>query len=125
MERRGSVTIEEHGDVKVVRLVGDHDISTASDVRAQLEAPVLDGGVVVSLAEIDFLDSSVIHALYEADKRLRQRDRRLVLHVGTPTIVERVLVVSGLKAQVCCTGSLQEAIVLAEHPAGSAERKAE
>ena len=113
MESSGSISIAEHGDVKVVRLVGQHDISTAVDTRAKLDASATHGGLVVSLAETEFFDSSVIHALFDADGRLKERDRRLVLHVATPSIVERVLDVSGLRQQVHCTESLEEAIAIA------------
>jgi len=113
MESSGSISVDAYGEVKVVRLVGEHDISTASDVRAELGASAAEGGLVVSLAETDFFDSAVIHALFDADRRLKQRDRQLVLHVATPSIVERVLEVSGLKRQVRCTGSLEEAIAVA------------
>jgi anti-anti-sigma factor len=115
-EPYGTVSVDDYGDVKVVTLVGEHDINTAKQVRAQLDASVTADGLVVSIAEVEFLDSSIVHALFQADRRLRERDRRLVLHVGTPVIVERVLDLSGLKQQMRCTGSLEEALALAEQP---------
>jgi anti-anti-sigma factor len=118
-EPYGTVSVDDYGDVRVVRLVGEHDINTAKEVRAQLDASVTADGLVVSIAEIEFLDSAIVHALFQADRRMRERDRRLVLHVGTPVIVERVLDLSGLKRQMHCTESLDEALVLAEQPAES------
>ena len=119
-EIHGTISIDHDGDVTVVRLLGEHDISTASDLRAELGAWIGPGGLVVSLAETEFFDSSVIHALFDADARLKQRDRRLVLHVGTPPIVERVLELCGLRRQVHCTESLEEATALAKLPVESA-----
>ena len=61
----------------------------------------------------EFCDSTVVNALFRADDLLRERDRQLVLHVATASVVRRVLDVSGLAEKVVCTGSLEEAIALA------------
>jgi anti-anti-sigma factor len=112
-----TVKTETHGDVTVVALVGDHDVATVELVRAQLDAVASSGGgLVVSLMETTFFDSSVVHALYDANGKLVEHDRRLVLHVATAPIVSRVLEVSGLQATVPTTGSLEEAIELARRP---------
>jgi anti-anti-sigma factor len=109
-----SLKSENHGDVTVVALVGDHDAATVKQVRAQLDAVTTSGaGLVVSLMETTFFDSSVVHALYDANGKLIENDRQLVLHVATAPIVSRVLELSGLQAAVATTGSLQEAIELA------------
>jgi anti-sigma B factor antagonist len=112
--RGTSVRSETHADVTVVTLVGDHDAATVKQVREQLDAVATSGaGLVVSLMETTFFDSSVVHALYDANGKLVEHDRQLVLHVATAPIVSRVLEVSGLRATVRTTGSLQEAIELA------------
>ncbi len=112
-----SVKSEVHGDVVVVALVGDHDVASVADVRAELGAVAASGsGLVVSLMETTFFDSSVVHALFDADGQLIERDRRLVLHVATAPIVSRVLEISGLHETVPVTGSLREAIELARRP---------
>ena len=114
MGAQRSISIDEHGDVKVVNLIGEHDLVTVGEVREQLNACASgDGGLVVSLMQTEFFDSSIVHALFTADGQLKERDRRLVLHVATAPIVARVLDVSGLKHQVPCTGSLDEAVALA------------
>ena len=112
-----SVKTEVHGDVTVVALVGDHDVASITEVRAQLDAVAASGsGLVVSLMETTFFDSSVVHALFDANGKLIERDRQLVLHVATAPIVSRVLEVSGLHKAVPSTGSLREAIELARRP---------
>jgi hypothetical protein len=57
-----------------------------------------------------------VHAFYDANGKLIERDRQLVLHVATAPIVSRVLEISGLQAAVPTTGSLDEAIELARRP---------
>jgi anti-anti-sigma factor len=112
-----SVKTEVHDDVTVVALIGDHDVATVPEIRAQLDAVAgSGGGLVVSLMETTFFDSSVVHALYDANGRLIEHDRQLVLHVATAPIVSRVLEVSGLHTAVPITGSLREAIELARRP---------
>lgn len=113
-----SIKSETHGDVVVVALVGDHDVASVTEVRAQLDAVAASGsGLVVSLMETTFFDSSVVHALYGANGKLIEHDRQLVLHVATAPIVRRVLEVSGLQTAVPTTGSLREAIELARRRA--------
>ena len=120
MERKRSITIDEHGDVKVVNLVGAHDLANAAEIREQFDSCLASGdGLVVSLMETEFLDSSVMLLLFDADKRLRARERRLVLHVATASIVARVLDISGLKAEVPCAGSLEVAVDLARRAAAA------
>lgn len=122
-EQQRSISIDVHGDVKVVSLVGDHDLITAEEVRERLDGCLASGdGLVVSLMETEFLDSSILHVLFDADKRLKERDRQLVLHVATASIVARVLEISGLRQQVPCAGSLEAAVELARQtPAVGAE----
>jgi anti-anti-sigma factor len=120
-ELQTSIETETHDDVTVVSLVGEHDILSAEELRRQLGSVTASGGgLVVSLMRTEFFDSSAMHALFVADRQLRQRDRQLVLHVATASIVQRVLDVSGLADTVPCTGSLEEAITLARSGPGTA-----
>jgi anti-anti-sigma factor len=119
-EGQRSISIDEHGDVKIVSLVGEHDLATVDEVRQRLDSCLSsDTGLVVSLMHTEFLDSSILNVLFDADTYLKEQDRQLVLHVATASIVERVLDVSGLKHRVPCTGSLDAAVALASP---SAER---
>jgi anti-anti-sigma factor len=116
-ELRTSIETEAHGDVTVVSLVGEHDLASAKAVRAQLGLSAQSGGgLVVSLARTEFFDSGVVNELFNAHGQLLERDRQLVLHVATPSIVRRMLDVSGLAATVACSHSLDEAIALAAGP---------
>jgi len=108
----GTYEVERHDNVVVVRLFGEHDISTSSQVMAELDSHINEG-IVVSLTETEFIDSSIVHALWNTDGRLRKRNSGLVLHVATASIVRRVLELSGLSTALPCTGSLDEALEFA------------
>src|SRR5262245_36189566 len=95
----GTSEQETRGDVVVLHLVGEHDMSTAESLRAELRRLAglgSGGGLVVSLTDMTFMDASIVGALFDADELLRRRGRELVLHVATASIVQRVLEVSGL-----------------------------
>ncbi len=115
----GHVVVERHGDVAVLRLLGEHDMSTVESVRrviaTQIEA---DEGVVVSLVETKFVDAAVVRALCEGDEELQPHGRRLVVHVATEDVVRRVLEITGLTESLPTTGSLQEALVGARRGGG-------
>jgi len=102
-EEIGTIQTESRGDVTVVSLLGEHDISNIEEARVQLRRATGSGsGVVVSLAQAEFIDSCVVNALFDANQQLHLRGRELVLHVNTASIVRRVLDVSGLAASVAC-----------------------
>ena len=110
----GTVETERRGDVVVLRLRGEHDIATQSPLANALIDHAWEGsGVVVSLVETQFIDSSVVNVLFRADAHLRERGKRLVLHVATESVVRRVLDLTQLSSNLPTTGSLEEALVLA------------
>ena len=110
----GSIEVVDRDGVTVVNLVGEHDVLTATDVGQELDLGAAAGdGLVVSLAQAEFLDSRILYLLFTADETLRRRGRRLVLHVATAAIVARVLDVSGLQERVTCTPSLDDAVAMA------------
>ena len=119
MDSRGK--IDKVNDVTVVSLIGDHDIITADAVREALGLVAADaGGLVVSLVEAEFIDSGIVHALFTTHQQMQERDRRLVLHVATASIVARMLEVTGLREHVPCTPSVDEALRLAARQSGTA-----
>ena len=110
----GEIETERRGDVVVLRLRGEHDIASQSRLGDALADCAWEGtGVVVSLIEAQFIDSSVINVLFRADAHLRDRGKRLVLHVATESVVRRVLDITQLSTMLPTTGSLEEALVLA------------
>jgi len=111
---KGTLEVRRQDCVALIRMVGEHDMATVADLGEVIGEQVAAGdGVVVSLMDATFIDSSVVRELYRGDSALREDGWRLVLHVATASIVKRVLEISALSAALPCTGSLDEAIRMA------------
>lgn len=77
-----SVSSERLGNgVAVVSVAGEVDLYTSALLRRALSTALEENGhgLVVDLAECEFVDSAALGTLVEANARLAQRDRRLAL----------------------------------------------
>lgn len=54
------------GEVRVVVLIGEHDVSNVADLRAALERDSPDQPIVIDLTDCRFIDSSSLAVLFEA-----------------------------------------------------------
>jgi anti-anti-sigma factor len=62
---RGELIVEKLPSAWVLVLRGEHDLTTAHNLDAQLEAVFLHGtNVIVDLSDTDFIDSSIITAIF-------------------------------------------------------------
>jgi anti-anti-sigma factor len=86
-----------HGDAQLVELVGELDIEGAPLCRRVLGRACgsAQNTVFLDLAGLTFMDSSGVHMIIEADRRLRDDDRELVI-VRAPKHVRRLLELCGL-----------------------------
>ena len=93
-------TVESTLDGGVTRITvrGELDAMSAPDVHAALGAAD-EGDVEIDLAGVTFIDSSGLAAVIEAYLRLRPAGRRLIL-VGRSPVVQRLLDLSGVSAQL-------------------------
>ncbi len=89
------VKVSETNGGAIVALAGELDISEVPDVEKKLKAveqrhpPVL----VLDLRELNFMDSSGLRVVLEADLRSRREDRRFMLIPG-PEPVHRVFLIA-------------------------------
>jgi anti-sigma B factor antagonist len=90
--------------VALLKLEGEHDLSTAEAVREQLErVQDMRTPVVVDVSRATFIDSSILAALVVAHNRAREERTGLAICTGPSSpkgrtwAVERVLNVSGLE----------------------------
>lgn len=109
-----ALVVDDRAGVAVITLVGEHDISTADELSAAIDAEAARRrGIVVSLAETTFVDSAIVHRLFKGDRQMLDAGRRLVLHVGTEPVVDRVLEIGGVLEELIWSVSLEDAIVFA------------
>jgi anti-anti-sigma factor len=107
-----SVTLLE--DVTLLELLGEHDLELASELETVIGFHTAFGtAMVVSLAQTQFIDSSTIRVLYEADTRLLKQGRRLVLEVNNRSQLQRLLELSGVRERIVCAETRAEALELA------------
>jgi anti-anti-sigma factor len=101
-------------DTAVVILHGQHDLSTREEFEAKLRSLLhADNRVIVDFSVTEFIDSSVLNALLQADKLATERGHRVVLQLGTARSVALVLDVSGLLDRIPCASTREKAIELA------------
>lgn len=82
-------------DPRGLRLTGEIDLATVSDLAAALEPHVREGGdITLDLSGVRFLGSSGVQVLIRALDTLNGRGRLLLAHPGSS--VRRLLEVMGL-----------------------------
>ena len=93
----------------VVRLHGEHDITTAAAMeRSAGERLSVCDRLVVDLAEATFIDSSVVNALARLARQARSRGVRFQVVAPSGSHPRRVLDLMGLDAHLGCVDALRE-----------------
>lgn len=112
--RRFSVATERNdsSDNVVVVVAGDVDLGTAPDFEDELSRAVeqgLDGGLVIDLTAVSFIDSTGLNALVRAFERQRLAGESLAL-VSEDSRVTMMLEVTRLDRVLRCYPSRDEAL---------------
>jgi anti-sigma B factor antagonist len=94
----------------VVRLTGEHDLSTLDTVRGRLAAVPSGEPLVIDLSETSFLDSSVLGAVVEAHARSEQAGGRFGVVVPEGCFAARLVDLSGLNERLPVYRSQQAAL---------------
>lgn len=92
----------------MVRLTGEHDIASRSDVTAALQAAGDNPRVIVDLSGVDYLDSTTIEEIARAIRRVRALGGKLVLVAPNERLV-RVLSIAGLTGGARIVDTLADA----------------
>jgi anti-sigma B factor antagonist len=95
----------------VVTFTGEHDLATRDDLSALLDSLVEENDLVVTdFSQAQFVDSTTMFVLVNADAAARARGRKLRLQLGTAAIVRAAFELSGLTKRLDCVHSREEAL---------------
>ena len=114
--RTGEFALERtDAGVAVLTISGEHDLSTAPELRRRLDVLLdEDAATVVDLSPATFIDSSILGVIL--DGRRRASDAGLgfaVLHSNGADAVDRVLEVTGLRVELPVHARREEALTAA------------
>ena len=91
--REGVVrVVPERDEIIAVCVEGEFDVANVSALRDQVDGALASGNdLILDLSQATFIDSSVIHVLFDAASAVEGRDQTVILQLGTAPIVERAL----------------------------------
>jgi len=113
---RATVTIEARSGHGVAHVSGEIDRSNAARVAGHLREaiPAEDGGVVLDLTGLAYMDSAGALALAELAELLRERGQRLLLAVPENAPIRRLLEISGVERIAAVAASVSAALAATE-----------
>lgn len=98
-------------DTAVVVFSGDHDLSTKDEVRDLLGSVVAsDDLVIADFSSADFVDSSILGVLLDANEQALELGKVFLLQLGTADIVRRAFEICGLFEVVEHVATREEAL---------------
>ncbi len=111
--RTGEIALERNdAGLAVLTISGEHDLSTAPNLRRRLDG-LLDEGTatVVDLSPATFIDSSILGVILDGRRRAAEAEIGFaVVHTNGGDAVDRVLEVTGLRAELPVHSRREEAI---------------
>jgi anti-sigma B factor antagonist len=119
--RTGEIALERNeSGVAVLTISGEHDLSTAPNLRRRLD-DLLDEGVatVLDLSPATFIDSSILSVILDGRRRAAEAKTGFaVARSKGSDAVDRVLEVTGLRAELPVHARRQEAVMAASGDGG-------
>jgi anti-sigma B factor antagonist len=103
----------DHEDLVVVaRLVGDVDMSNATDIGTALDRAIGNDkhALVIDLADVDYFDSAGIHLVYDLRERLQMRGLRLRIVVPPACRARGALQLAGVLGALDVDDTLDAAL---------------
>jgi anti-sigma B factor antagonist len=119
--RTGELALERtDAGLAVVTISGEHDLSTAPNLRRRLDALLEDGtATVVDLSAATFIDSSILGVILDGRRRAAAADVGFaVVHSNGADAVNRVLEVTGLRSELPVHARREEAFSAAAGNSG-------
>jgi anti-sigma B factor antagonist len=119
--RTGELALERTDpDLAVLTISGEHDLNTAPNLRRRLAALIDEGtATVIDLSPATFIDSSILGAILAGRRRAAEAKIGFaVARSNGSDSVDRVLEVTGLRAELPVHAQREEAILAASGDAG-------
>jgi anti-sigma B factor antagonist len=100
-------------DTALIVLGGEHDLASAPQLQQTVDQALANSGnLIMDVSEATFIDSSTIATFVRARDRAEREGGRFNLVLGTATIVERALEVSGVIPILQVVPTVDEALVV-------------
>jgi len=98
MEMDLQILVRNNGSVPIIELVGEVDAYTSARFREVMVGIIEDGNptVVVSMAKVEYIDSSGLGALVGGLKRASEKSGRILIVCAQPQ-VRKVFEITGLE----------------------------
>src|SRR3954470_4533760 len=112
MSQLAQLDIRTEDNAIVVSIVGEVDISNASDIGSTLEGSVPQRalGLILDLSRATYIDSAGVHLLFRLGGRLTRRRQQLRVVVPDTTPVYKIVNLAGLGWTVPQDRSVDEAL---------------
>jgi anti-sigma B factor antagonist len=104
----------------VLTISGEHDLSTAPNLRRRLDSLLEEGtATVVDLSPATFIDSSILGVILDGRRRASEHQLGFaVFHSNGSDAVDRVLEVTGLRAELPVHAQREDACAAVSSNAG-------
>jgi anti-sigma B factor antagonist len=119
--RTGELALERiDAGLAVLTISGEHDLSTAPNLRRRLDSLLDEGAVtVVDLSPATFIDSSILGVILDGRRRAAEAQLGFeVVHSNGADAVDRVLEVTGLRAELPVHALREDALSAASGNSG-------
>jgi anti-sigma B factor antagonist len=119
--RTGELGLERtDAGLAVLTISGEHDLSTAPTLRRRLDVLLEEGtATVVDLSSATFIDSSILGVILDARRRAAEAEIGFaVVNANGADAVDRVLEVTGLRAELPVHARREEAFSEASRDSG-------
>jgi anti-anti-sigma factor len=112
MPQLAQLRLEEEDGVTIASVEGEIDLSNAAELEMAISHAVANEavGLVVDLANVDYLDSSGVTLLFNLARRVSRRQQELVVVVPGEAHVREILTLSGATEALELHDSVPEAL---------------
>src|SRR4051794_10852242 len=118
--RLAELELDDPGDVRVARLVGELDLSNATDIADALAAAADEAslGLVIDMTGLTHIDSAGVRLLFDLRRRLSVRRQALALAVPPDARIRDVLEMAAMHETVPVLTTVNDAAVAVRSASG-------